>query len=562
MIKIQETMQNEHIKKFINKYYVIVLSIAVILFGAFYNYGLRMAFIPDSEDLLTISSCYKTIHLGAAYAENHDLLYKCIAFLSTLLGGMSFFSMRLCFTLLHTILLSCTLYLTFRARDTKPANLYLIPLFALIAILLHPVTPEDPYGMVTDCGTDFIYQYPYDYHYTARIYTLICFIIISLFFSVNSFRKKLLCCIAAGIMILYSLSLKDTMFYFLFLLPFCIAVFLRTLHNDKTKKYALTFVCIVLGLITLTRFLPSSGKIRSILWTKEAASTYGSIYGGTNWLSVDMIWTAIENYIIKVLDLFNILLPSSPVISLYTVVYILKLLLLIIGYVIVFKIVRGTVAGTNRQEEVDLIDEALAWSYVILSAAHLFTEYGHNNMYSRRYASALVTIMAILLCRYLPIILQSMRWIPNKILTVDKTKLFLITSALCLCTIKPVWTYTPAKHCHEDDMNAILEHIRSTDLGYAISSFYLSEVMDAMSNGEILIYCSPEEVKTLYGKDAKISYLITRYDYEPGKYHSYMYYENFENYEQLCDKFSKPSYIIDYDTLSLCVWENGMVIQE
>ncbi len=42
------------------------------------------------------------------------------------------------------------------------------------------------------------------------------------------------------------------MFYFLFLLPFCIAVFLRALHNEKTKKYALTFACIVLGIITLS----------------------------------------------------------------------------------------------------------------------------------------------------------------------------------------------------------------------------------------------------------------------------------------------------------------------
>ncbi len=62
MKKIQEIMQNEHIDKLINKYFVIVLSIAVILFGAFYNYGLRMALTSFTNTLTTIITLQEFIH--------------------------------------------------------------------------------------------------------------------------------------------------------------------------------------------------------------------------------------------------------------------------------------------------------------------------------------------------------------------------------------------------------------------------------------------------------------------------------------------------------------------
>ncbi len=126
--KIHEIIQNEHIKKFINKYYVIVLSIAVILFGAFYNYGLRMAFIPNAEDLLTISICYKTMHLGSAYTGNHDLLYGGIGFLSTLLGGMSFFP---CAYASHCCILSyCPVHYTLHfGQEILNRQIYILYLF-------------------------------------------------------------------------------------------------------------------------------------------------------------------------------------------------------------------------------------------------------------------------------------------------------------------------------------------------------------------------------------------------------------------------------------------------
>ena len=86
--------------------------------------------------------------------------------------------------------------------------------------------------------------------------------------------------------------------------------------------------------------------------------------------------------------------------------------------------------------------------------------------------------------------------------------------------------------------------------------------MRAMSNGEVIIYDSIEEVQSLWTDDAQIAYMITRYDYEPQKYHSYMYYEEFASYEELCEKYSEPTRTIDYDTFSLCVWENGLKIPD
>lgn len=79
-----------------------------------------------------------------------------------------------------------------------------------------------------------------------------------------------------------------------------------------------------------------------------------------------------------------------------------------------------------------------------------------------------------------------------------------------------------------------------------------------------LIYLCPsiEEVRQLFGNDASITYMITRYDHESGKYHDYLYYENFNNYEELCEKYSEPDRVIDYSSFSLCIWEDGIQIIE
>lgn len=543
-----------------NKYFVVLLCFATLVFGTLYYYGLQMAFNPDAEDLSLIWNCYSMLELGQPLKLPKDFICDTLAVISTAIGGMSFLSFRLRFTSLQSVILVCTMWLSFRGSKKQDICLFLVPIFVLFMILLHPVTQEDPYGLITDYGTDFFYQYPYNYHPSVRIYTLLCLIIMGSLLYATSVKKKVFTITLLSVIILYTVYLRDTLFFILFLMPLCIVLFFKMLHEQKTRKYVIFFVCTVMVAILMIKVIPS--PLRSELWTTAQASTYGKIYGATNWITPDQIWETISNYVSKILGIFNIAFPGTPLISLYTVIYMFKLILLVVGYIIVALIAKGSIVGSQKWKSVDIVDEILAWSCIALSAAHIFTEYGLNVIYSQRYIQAVVSIMTIILCRNIIPFLNVIHWDFKGVYMKEKMEISFILLVLCLCYLKPVWNYTPANHCHEADMNAAIDYIRGTNFGYAIAPYNFAGVMSAMSNGEVLIYNSIEEVQGVQGEDARIAYMITRYDYEPGKYHSYMYYEEFESYSELCDKYSEPTNIIDYDTFSLCVWENGIKIPD
>lgn len=539
-----------------------ILCAIVWLFGSLYYYGLQRSYIPNSEDLSAIWGTYKALKLGEEFHLT-ELLSRGVAVMATVIGGgMNYRSMRLYFAIMNAVVLALAMYLSICKRKDKGMDITQLPLFALFMIFLHPVTATDRYGLITDYGTDFFYQYPYNYHFLERIYTLVCFIVVTWLLTAKSVKKKRICVAILVMLGCYILSFasRNTMMYILLLFPCCIVFFLRAFHDHKKRRYALMFLCICMGLIVVTKVIPT--PLRSALWTSEQASTYGVVYGGSNWISLDMVITAFINYVIKISECFNILLSSAPVISLYTVIYAIKLCLLLAGYVIVFVIVKGSIVGKQKWKSVDIVDEMLAWSYIALSVAHVFTEYGLNVMYSQRYIVPVVSIMAILLCRHLMSVLEDIRWISAEMIKKDKRVVCFISMVCCLCYMKPVWTYMPMDHCHMEDMHAAIAYIKDTDYGCAVAPDYLAKAITATCNGEIFVYGSIGEARELQGDDAKIAYMITRYDYDYGKYHQYMYYENFSSYEDLCSRYSVPTRIIDYDTFSLCIWEDGMQIRD
>lgn len=555
----KENVRFSVVKKVLcNKWFVRILCAVTLIFGVLYYYGLQMAFIPDAEDLMCIWNCYKTREQGGSISISKDIIFSILLAVSTSIGGISFLSLRLLFTLWQALVLSLSIYLSFYRSKEQEICLFRLPIYILFMILLHPVTQEDQYGLIVDYGTDFFYQYPYNYHFTPRIYMLLCLVLISWFLYAKSLRQKLLLVVIFTVFVIQAVQIGDTLFYILFLMPFCIVLLLKVLHNTKARKYEIYFLGLAMGGILLLKVIPTPFK--SQLWTRERAWTYGSVYGGTNWITPDQIWTTIVNYVVKILEIFNISLSSLPLISLYTVINVLKLVLLIVGYIIVFAIAKGSIVGVQKWKTVSIVDEILAWAYIALSAAHIFTEYGQNIIYSQRYIQAVVCIMTILLCRHIVSFLGMIHWDFKEVCLKEKMAVSFSLFALCLCFFKPVWKYDTLSHCHEADMKEAMEYIKGTDYGYAIAPFNLAGVMRAMSNGEVIIYDSIAEVQGLQGEDAKIAYMITRYDYEPGKYHPYMYYEEFGSYKELCDKYSEPTRTIDYDTFSLCVWENGIKI--
>lgn len=535
---------------------LILICAATIVMGMWYYYEIQLAYRPNAEDVMTIEGAYKVLNFGVEY-HIRDIISESIAFLSTTIGGMSNFSVRLHFTMMQGIILVCTMYLALWSGREKKLNAFLIPIFLWFSVFLHPVTPDDPYGINWDYGSDFWYQWPYIYHVSARIYALLCISLINMCMNAKSdLKKKVLVCICGGITI-YAAILKDLIFYALFILPAGIVLVLHLVHSEKYRKYIIYIAGVCMSGVLATKVLPLNCK--DVLWGTSPVSTYGTIYGATNWGSIDRLGTGIINYIVKILDYFYVLIPGKPVISLYSLVFGAKLIVLAGGYIIVFNILKSSIKTDDSRY--DIVDEILAWSYLVLSGALLLTEYGYWNEYTQRYGVGLVAVMTILLCRHIDEFFAESLKFKAKVSQKEKICISVCVIIFCLCTMKPVWEYS-AHTCHDEDMQAVLGYIESNDIGHTVASFYLAPPMTAMSNGEVFICHSVEEVKQLFGEDAKITYMITRYDHESGKYHDYLYYENFENYQELCDKYSEPDRVIDYDSFSLCIWEDGIKIME
>ena len=200
------------------------------------------------------------------------------------------------------------------------------------------------------------------------------------------------------------------------------------------------------------------------------------------------------------------------------------------------------------------MDEVLAWSYFLLSCVYIFTVYG-DGLYVR-YFSGLITLMTILLCRNLETFSQiiGIRWLSD--LQYKKTLMFGFTFVVCLCSMGKVWTYQ-APNEYDDDLKAIVAYIESTDLGYAVAPYWLFPRASALSDGKVMVYQTEEQVKEIYGEDAKVSYIIT-HNHNDLDNNDFAVYDHCETYEEMCKFYSFPTNIIIYDKLELVIYEHGI----
>ena len=83
--------------KYQNLLFCAACAVAVIA-GGVYFYGILHAFVPNSEDLWTTQQWY-LILTGQAVYVHHNVIYDLVSCLSVVIGGLSYFSNRLEFTL-------------------------------------------------------------------------------------------------------------------------------------------------------------------------------------------------------------------------------------------------------------------------------------------------------------------------------------------------------------------------------------------------------------------------------------------------------------------------------
>lgn len=534
-------------RKSVSKWIWLVVCAAMVVVGAIYYLSILHAFVPNAEDLATTQRWYLMLKHGQPYHHN-NIVFDLVSCLSVLMGGMSYFSIRLEFTLFYAIVLGLSLYLSVQGKKGEK-RWFLLPLWGFFMILIHTVQDGSKFTMVYD-DTDLIRQFPYNYHIIPLIFALISLIVLQCYLGTNEKKKKNIGGLIGIIVVIYALLFTDLVYYIIFVIPFVIVLALRGLYNDKTKKYMLPLLATFVGMMLLTRILP--GDLFERLWSSATLGTsYGAIYGQSDWLNLDNLFLHVTNYIKTIMLLFNMDLSDRPLISFYSVLYVVRIALVTIGYFIVARIIACSVKGKAKQNGYDMIDEILAWGFVTLSCAFIFTR---NALYRDliRYYAAFVPILTILLCRHIGGFMR--KFLP--VLEAMKQKRFYfagIMGALCICQIEPVWLYK-VEDGYQDDCEAAIAYLREwgaeTD-GYAVAPYWLYARLSAMTEGEILFYDSEGTVKQLYGEDAVVKYMVVGWD-DKGLLTFGLNHIAYGSYEEMCEKYKAPLRAVDLDYIYVC----------
>lgn len=542
---------NSKVKKIVNnKAFKVIICVLFVLVAGGYYYGLLLEFPQHTEDILSVKYMYYEDIIPRGHM---DPVVRICAWAATKIGGMSYMSVRLQFTFFHSIIICLVLYLCLNCDKTgmKEMKLYLLPLIAMLCVILFP-TADDPAVIWQQSAQDLCYNYPFMYHSSARIYALLGICFIELIMKTKTKRKRIVYGIVATIVCLCGIATKDLIYGVLFLVPACVVLGKKIIYHDKYHRIAERIVLAMLFLLMVSRFVAIGGI--SSLWTKEPAYVYGAIHGGTNWIALDRLGTNLLSYLELICLDYNIQMANGPVISFYTVLYLFKIIIIIIGYIVVCHIVIKSITGNSEKYQYDCIDQILALSYCLLSLIYIFTEFGDIQL--ARYFSALPFIMAIVLCRNIEVIPHILHMTELKKIHLGRTIFGGCTLVVCLCSAGKVWTYR-APDTYAEDMKAIAGYLENAEYGHVVAPYWLYLKLNIMSEGKVFACSSEDEVKKLFGEEAKVTYIVTRNDQSADK-NPWTIYSNCDTYENICEHYSEPTDVIRYKWLELLVFEDGI----
>lgn len=520
-----------------SKWLILAACIVVLAGGGFYYFEIQNSFIPNGEDLWRIQSWYTILHYGQGYVHENVIL-DAITYFSVRIGGMSYFSLRVYFTICYIIIMLFSLFLSISKKKNRNTLWYMIPLWAFFMVFVHTLKTGDPLsvGKVDDSG--LMNQLPQNYHIASSIFALLCMILLQFFLQSDKKRNKIMIGVLNLIVFVYGATHTDLVFYTIFVIPGIFVTGLHAMRHEKARKYVLPLLLSGAAVLLVTSLLPEDMK--ALWWSKDSVSMYGEIYGATNWFDVDDLADNLVRYIHMVLELFNIEITNRPVVSLYSVLFAVRVLFVIMGYLIISKIVSYSIRGKAEEFGYTVIDEILAWAYVILSGAFLFTGLAMKEDGITRYFSALIPILTILLCRHVGDMVQ--RIIP--LCSQMRYKRFYfagIVVALCVCMAEPLWTYD-AEDQYEADCHAAIEYIKEWDDGkgemYVIAPIWLAARLSAVAEGEILFANNEQYLRTIYGVDATAKYVII--DWEERWFKIGVDDLVGHSYEEMCENYKVP----------------------
>lgn len=247
--------------------------------------------------------------------------------------GLSYTALRVSQSLMYFLIVSAALLLSLkRCSDWK--RWYLIPLFAFLMVVLHRGSSYQ-YGQLWES----VHQYPFDNHTLPTLFSLWSLVCIDRYCAGEVVGGRpgkikmiwlllLMLCIGTGIFN------TDLLFCVIFVAPVaCIVIheYQRKMGKEKSLKYLQWGIVLVLVVLSAARVVyyitPYFGKLFA-----EQSAGYGDwnnyIYGAPNYVKITELSSQLLKFLSYLSGLFNMDFSGHTILSVFTVQYGVRIVLL------------------------------------------------------------------------------------------------------------------------------------------------------------------------------------------------------------------------------------------
>lgn len=444
---------------------------------AFYYYCIHLGFTPNGEELTMV------IKTALGGKTENALIWDAIYKIAYTYFGISYTTLRVAHSMLYFLLVSATFVLALKDKYSKSINWYIAPLFAFLMAILH-TGGSLYYGQLDES----FHQYPFDNHTLPTIFALWVILCLQHFFNLSTKRRYWWLC-AALLLSVFGIIKTDLLFCIILVAPviiFALVELLKRMKAEVSTKISIVVYTLfaVLAVICVLRIIYFTTPFLGDLFNVRSINGYGNsrFYGDADFVEINKIGTSILWYINGVLGLFNVNISNLPIIHIFSIIYLFRLIL--IGLTIYFIIRYLSQWWKNdKTAKTDYIDIILSLGIVILSFVVLITQWGEE-VVSVRYMVGILPFASILLCRNFKVVNQWLKFDNNKFMV--GTFIFFIMC--CFIYAKPIGELEKNPDFWDDEYSDILALIEEENLGTGVGSIWIGHVLTCLSEGEHFVY--------------------------------------------------------------------------
>lgn len=528
-----------------NKEFCIAVILLTTVFGGIYYFGILNAIYPDAETCIRVYQEWLAEITGrgtSAFSFRWDVLSSFyisdIAFKTAYtIGGCSFFTERLHETIYYAIeLLLICLIVVFSSKK-KITNVHLLPIVVILFVELHLYDINSTYGFSDTYLQSIINEYPPVYHSVPIISGLLSYLFVGILNKAPNKKLKIITIALLALTIIQSINYGDIIYFAFFLIPISISYFFKLINNSKYQKKMIVLAVMGCVALVLSKVLFTHSNIHGVIWGSGRADTYGNVYGAQNWTDNRRVIENISQLIFVVLGLFNIDRANQTFVSLWSLVLIIRFILLFCVLCATVKAIKHSFKCDN--EQFDIIDYSCAYGVFIFAFLQVFC-YGRTTPLPPRYFFSILVLSTILLVRNFEHIIRLITGINISDSIKKRILVLFLGCVFAIISMENVWS-KPIIDSDAADIEKCIEYMEDNGGGYAIATFKMYARMGVQAKGRAYFFGSKNEHDQFF-EEEKPRYVICNYDKDV----SYVYQGYWSSLDELASVFGQPVEVVKF----------------